>query len=199
MTLDGTHHFDAPRDRVWAAFTDPDVLARATPGCERLTPTGADEFEATLSVGVAAVKGVYQGRLSLADKNPPESYTLTGEGSGGAAGFAKGQAMVTLTPDGRATILRYTVKAMIGGKLAQLGQRLVDGAAKKMADQFFDKFADLAGGKVAPPPAPPPAKSAPAKAPANDNRQSRLLEPPAWVPVAIIAIAIIAVVVVFLF
>jgi hypothetical protein len=131
--------------------------------------------------------------------NPPESYVLTGEGSGGAAGFAKGEAKVVLTPDGETTVLRYTVKATIGGKLAQLGQRLVDGAAKKMADEFFDKFSDLAGGKVAPPAEVKVVQQKPVPAPANDNRHSSLFDPPAWLPIAIIATAIIAVVVVFLF
>ena len=95
MTLDGSHHFKAPRDRVWALFNDPGVLARATPGCERLEPIGPDEFEATLSVGVAAVKGTYQGRLAITDKRPPEGYTLHVEGTG-RPGFVKGEGRLTL-------------------------------------------------------------------------------------------------------
>jgi hypothetical protein len=132
----------------------------------------------------------------LSELNPPRSYTLTGEGSGGAAGFAKGQAQVALTAEGDQTLLQYSVKASIGGKLAQIGQRLVDGAAKKMADEFFDKFAELAGGKVAPPPAQTTETSIPR--PANDNQGRFAFEPPTWVPVAIIGSAILFLLVILL-
>jgi carbon monoxide dehydrogenase subunit G len=179
-------------------------LRRAIPGCEELNKLSDTELEATARAKIGPVSARFKGKVILSDLNPPESYTLTGDGSGGAAGFAKGEAKVVLTPEGETTILRYTVKATIGGKLAQMGQRLVDGAAKKMADEFFDKFSDLAGGKIEPPaPAPVPTvprrtQSSPAL-PANDNRLNSLFEPPAWLPVAIIAAAIVAVVIVFLF
>ena len=136
MTLDGTHHFDAPRDRVWAAFTDPDVLARATPGCERLTPIGADEFEATLSVGVAAVKGVYQGRLAITDKDPPEGYTLHVEGNG-RPGFVKGKGRLTLTEVDGGTLVSIKAEAQVGGVIAAVGQRLIGAAGRMLMEQFF--------------------------------------------------------------
>jgi hypothetical protein len=197
MDMTGEYKIKAPRDRVWAALNDPDVLRQAIPGCEELNKLSDTELEAAARAKIGPVSARFKGKVTLSDLNPPESYTLTGEGSGGAAGFAKGEAKVHLTEDGDATVLRYTVKATIGGKLAQMGQRLVDGAAKKMADDFFDKFADLAGGKVAPPAV--EAKATPTPPPANDNRQSSVFEPPAWLPAVIIALAIIGVVVVFLF
>ena len=136
MILEGSHHFDAPRDRVWALFTDPAVLARATPGCERLDPVGADEFEATLSVGIAAVKGVYQGRLVIADKKPPESYTLRVEGSG-RPGFVKGEGKLTLTDDDGGTLVTIKAEAQVGGLIAAVGQRLMGAAGRMLMSQFF--------------------------------------------------------------
>jgi len=136
MTLDGTHHFNAPRDRVWAAFTDPAVLARATPGCQRLDPIGPDEFEATLSVGVAAVKGVYQGKLALLDKKPPEGYTLRVEGSG-RPGFVKGEGRLTLTEEEGGTRVTIRGEAQVGGVIAAVGQRLLGAASRMLMEQFF--------------------------------------------------------------
>lgn len=199
MDMTGEYKIAAPRERVWAALNDPDVLRQSIPGCEELNKLSETELEATARAKIGPVSAKFKGKVVLSELNPPESYVLTGEGSGGAAGFAKGEAKVVLTSEGDATLLRYTVKATIGGKLAQLGQRLVDGAAKKMADEFFDKFADLAGGKVAPPPEAKASVPPQTPAPANDNRQSSLFEPPAWLPFAIIAAAIAAVMIVFLF
>jgi uncharacterized protein len=136
MTLDGTHHFRAPRDRVWAAFTDPAVLARATPGCERLVPIGPDEFEATLSVGVAAVKGTYQGKLALIDKKPLEGYTLRVEGSG-RPGFVKGDGRLTLTDEDGGTRVTIKGEAQVGGLIAAVGQRLIGAASRMLMEQFF--------------------------------------------------------------
>ena len=144
MTLDGTHHFAAPRDRVWALFTDPAVLSRATPGCERLDPVGPDEFEATLSVGVAAVKGTYQGRLAIVDKAPPEGYTLRVEGSG-RPGFVKGEGRLTLTEDGDGTLVSIRAEAQVGGLIAAVGQRLMGAAGRMLMSQFFSALeAELA-------------------------------------------------------
>ena len=136
MTLDGTHHFKAPRERVWAAVTDPAVLARATPGCERLDPIGPDEFEATLSVGVAAVKGVYQGRLSITDKKPPEGYTLYVEGSG-RPGFVKGEGRLVLTEEDGGTLVTIKAEAQVGGLIAAVGQRLIGAAGRMLMAQFL--------------------------------------------------------------
>jgi len=200
MDMTGEYKIAAPRERVWAALNDPDILRQAIPGCEELNKLSDTELEGAARAKIGPVSARFKGKVTLSELNPPESYVLTGEGSGGAAGFAKGEAKVVLTPDGETTVLRYTVKATIGGKLAQLGQRLVDGAAKKMADDFFDKFSDLAGGKIAPPAEVKVVQQKSPPAPANDNRHSSsLFDPPAWLPIAIIAAAIIAVVVVFLF
>jgi carbon monoxide dehydrogenase subunit G len=136
MTLDGSHHFKAPRDRVWAALTDPAVLARATPGCQRLDPVGPDEFDATLSVGVSAVKGVYQGKLAILDKTPPEGYTLRVEGSG-RPGFVKGEGRLTLTEQEGGTLVSIRAEAQVGGVIAAVGQRLLGAAARMLMEQFF--------------------------------------------------------------
>jgi uncharacterized protein len=136
MTLDGTHHFSAPRDRVWAAFNDPAVLARATPGCERLDPTGPDEFDATLAVGIASVKGVYQGKLAILDRKPPEGYTLRVEGSG-RPGFVKGEGRLTLTDEDGGTRVTIRGEAQVGGVIAAVGQRLLGAASRMLMEQFF--------------------------------------------------------------
>ncbi|MBI3457392.1 MAG: carbon monoxide dehydrogenase subunit G [Candidatus Rokubacteria bacterium] len=136
MILEGSHHFNAPRDRVWAAFTDPAVLARATPGCERLDPVGPDEFEATLSVGVAAVKGIYEGKLAITDKNPPEGYTLRVEGSG-RPGFVKGEGRLTLAEQDGGTLVSIRAEAQVGGLIAAVGQRLLGAATRMLIEQFF--------------------------------------------------------------
>jgi uncharacterized protein len=136
MTLDGSHHFKAPRDRVWALFNDPGVLARATPGCERLNPIGPDEFEATLSVGVAAVKGTYQGRLAITDKRPPEGYILHVEGTG-RPGFVKGEGRLSLTEQDGGTLATINAEAQVGGLIAAVGQRLIGAAGRLLMSQFF--------------------------------------------------------------
>ncbi len=197
MDMTGEYKIAAPRERVWAALNDPEILRQAIPGCEELNKLSDSELEVTAKAKIGPVSARFKGKVVLSNLNPPEGYTLTGEGSGGAAGFAKGEAKITLVPDGDATILRYTVKATIGGKLAQLGQRLVDGAAKKMADDFFDKFSDLAGGKVKPPVV-VEARADKLAAPANDNRGTSLFEPPSWLPAVIIIAAIVLVLAVLL-
>lgn len=199
MDMSGECKIAAPRERVWAALNDPEILRQAIPGCEELNKLSETELEATAKAKIGPVSARFKGKVILSELNPPQSYTLTGEGSGGAAGFAKGQAQVFLTADGEQTLLQYTVKASIGGKLAQIGQRLVDGAAKKMADEFFDKFAELAGGKVEPAPARALAPTATAiPAPANDNPGRFSFEPPTWMPVAIIGVAILFLLVILL-
>jgi carbon monoxide dehydrogenase subunit G len=199
MDMTGEYKIAAPRDRVWAALNDPEILRQAIPGCEELTKLSDTELEAVAKAKIGPVSARFKGKVHLSDLNPPAGYTLTGEGSGGAAGFAKGEAKVSLTEDGDTTVLRYTVKATIGGKLAQLGQRLIDGAAKKMAEEFFDKFSELAGGKIAPPAPVVQAKAAKPMppVPANDN-PPRAFEPPSWLPAVIIAAAIVLVLVVLL-
>lgn len=144
MDMSGDYLIAATRDHVWAALNDPAILKQAIPGCEDLQKLSDTEMEAVASVSLGPVKAKFKGKVSLSDLDPPNSYTLAGEGMGGPAGFAKGSAHVRLTPEPNGTRLHYTVNASIGGRLAQLGQRLIDGAAKKMADDFFHRFAALA-------------------------------------------------------
>ena len=179
MEMTGEYRIAAPREQVWAALNKPEILREAIPGCEELKSLSPTELEAAAKAKIGPVSARFKGKVVLSNLNPPESYTLTGEGTGGAAGFAKGEAQVTLVAEGSETILRYAVKASVGGKLAQVGQRLVDGAARKMADEFFDRFAALAGGKVEP--AAPEAAPAP-PVPAQDAQ----FEPLHWVPMAMI-------------
>lgn len=145
MDMSGEYRIQAPRDRVWAALNDPDILKQAIPGCESLEKVGENELEAQVKAKIGPVSAKFGGKVTLSDLNPPESYRISGEGKGGAAGFAKGGANVTLSEDGDATVLRYTASADIGGKLAQIGSRLVQGSAKKMADDFFGRFAKIVG------------------------------------------------------
>lgn len=152
MDMSGEYRIPAPRDKVWAALNDPETLKASLPGCESLERSGDNQFAATVVAKVGPVKAKFNGNVALSNLNPPESYTIAGEGKGGAAGFAKGGADVKLAEDGAdTTVLTYTAKADVGGKLAQLGSRLIDGTAKKMADEFFDNFVKQVGG---PPPAP---------------------------------------------
>jgi carbon monoxide dehydrogenase subunit G len=140
MEMQGTRQIAAPRDVVWAALNDPDVLKAAIPGCEALSGNPAEGFDATVKQKVGPVSATFHGRVVLSDVVPMESYTISGEGKGGAAGFAKGAAAVRLAEAEGGTELSYAVKASVGGKLAQLGSRLIDGFAKKMADSFFENF-----------------------------------------------------------
>jgi carbon monoxide dehydrogenase subunit G len=141
MDMTGEHQIQAPRQAVWAALNDPEVLKQSIAGCEELTKTSDTEFQAQVTAKVGPVKAKFGGKVTLSDLDPPNGYTITGEGSGGAAGFAKGGAKVKLEDAGGGTLLKYEVHAQIGGKLAQIGSRLVDGAARKMADEFFAAFA----------------------------------------------------------
>jgi carbon monoxide dehydrogenase subunit G len=141
MDMTGEYRIPAPREKVWAALNDPETLKRSLPGCESLEKVSETEFVATVIAKVGPVKAKFNGNVGLTNLNPPESYTIAGEGKGGAAGFAKGSADVRLTEtDANATVLVYTARADVGGKLAQLGSRLIDGTARKMADEFFDNF-----------------------------------------------------------
>ena len=149
MKMTGEYTLNASKEAVWQALNDPDVLKECIPGCESIDMTSDTSFEAVATAKVGLVKAKFKGNVELSDLDPPNGYTISGEGSGGAAGFAKGGAKVTLADaEGGGTVLSYDVDATVGGKLAQIGQRLIDGAAKKMADEFFSKFAEQVGGKV---------------------------------------------------
>jgi len=141
MTMSGEYQLPAPREAVWQKLNDPVVLKSCIPGCEQLEKTSDTEFEAVATIKIGPVKARFKGKVTLSDLDPPNGYRISGQGEGGVAGFAKGGAVVKLTAKDGGTLLAYDVDAQIGGKLAQLGQRLVNGASKKLADEFFQKFA----------------------------------------------------------
>ena len=143
MELSGEYLIPAPKQAVWDALNDPDVLKQCIPGCDSLEKTSDTTFEAAVTAKVGPVKAKFQGAVTLSDIDAPNGYTISGEGKGGAAGFAKGGAKVTLAEAEGGTLLRYTVEAMVGGKLAQIGARLIEATSKKMSGEFFGKFAEI--------------------------------------------------------
>lgn len=154
MQMNDSQRIPAPRAVVWAALNDPEVLKACIPGCESLEMTSPTEMTAKVTLKIGPVKATFGGKVTLSDLDPPNGYRITGEGSGGVAGFAKGGALVTLAEDGPdATVLTYAVDAQVGGKLAQLGARLIDSTAKRLAGDFFANFAEAVA----------PAASAPAE------------------------------------
>jgi carbon monoxide dehydrogenase subunit G len=142
MTMTGEVQLGAPRETVWAKLNDPAVLKACIPGCQELNMLSDHEFEAVAKNKIGPVSATFKGKVTLSDLDPPNGYKISGQGDGGVAGFAKGGASVALSDKDGGTLLTYTVDAQIGGKLAQLGQRLVNGAAKKLADEFFERFAE---------------------------------------------------------
>jgi carbon monoxide dehydrogenase subunit G len=150
MEIKGEYKIAAPREKVFAALNDPTVLQACIPGCETLEKTSDTEMKARVRMRIGPVSATFNGKVTLSDINPPNGYRISGEGQGGAAGFAKGGATVTLREDSGDTVLSYNVDAQVGGKIAQVGARLIDGTAKKLSDEFFSKFATVVGG---PPPA----------------------------------------------
>ena len=140
MEMSGEQLIPAPQKDTWDALNDPEVLKACIPGCEAITLIAGNEYQVQMVARVGPVSAKFRGRLTLSDVRPPESYSIAFEGQGGPAGFAKGGAQVKLSPEGEHTRLAYDVKASVGGKLAQIGSRLVDAAAKKVADDFFRNF-----------------------------------------------------------
>jgi uncharacterized protein len=148
MTMQGEVQLGASREAVWAKLNDPEVLKACIPGCEELERTEDNNgFRAAAKMKVGPVSARFKGKVALSDLDPPNGYRISGEGEGGVAGFAKGGATVALSEKDGGTLLKYDVEAQIGGKLAQLGQRLVNGAAKKLADEFFANFAKAVEGR----------------------------------------------------
>ena len=162
MEMSGERHIAAPRELVWQALNDPEALKAAIPGCESIEMQSPTDLTAKLAIKIGPMAAKFAAKVKLENLNPPASYTISGEGNGGAMGFAKGGADVALEAvSPTETLLRYSVKAQVGGKMAQLGARLIDSTAKQMADQFFDRFAAaLAPRAPDAPPAPPPAPAA---------------------------------------
>jgi len=141
MEMSSTRQIAAPPRDVWAALNDPDALKECIPGCESLTRESDSRWNVVVAARVGPVSARFNGSIELADVVPPSSYTLQFKGQGGAAGFANGEARVSLAPSAGGTALAYAAKAQVGGKLAQIGSRLIDGAAAKLADEFFERFA----------------------------------------------------------
>lgn len=171
MDMTGEYLIAAPRDVVWAALNDPAILKACIAGCDELVRSADNEFTAHVTAKIGPVKAGFGGKVTLSDIDAPNGYTITGEGQGGAAGFAKGSAKVALEAQagGKTTLLKYTAAAQIGGKLAQIGSRLVEGSAKKMADEFFAAFAETVQARAG--------ETAPAAEPAPEHAAAQL--PPA--------------------
>jgi carbon monoxide dehydrogenase subunit G len=150
MDMTGERRIEAPRQTVWRALNDPVVLKASIPGCETLEKLSDTEMKATAAVRIGPISARFSGAVHLTDLDPPNSYSIGGEGQGGVAGFAKGGAKVRLEDAGQATLLRYEVHAQVGGKIAQLGARLIDASAKQMADAFFDRFSNAVASAVVP-------------------------------------------------
>lgn len=157
MDMTGERRIPAPRQTVWDALNDAEVLKASIPGCDSLERVSETELKATAAIRIGPISARFGGAVTLSDIDPPNGYTISGEGQGGVAGFAKGGAKVSLAEDGDATILSFTVNAQVGGKMAQLGARLIDATAKQMADNFFDRFSQQveAMAPAKPPPDPP--------------------------------------------
>jgi carbon monoxide dehydrogenase subunit G len=142
MEMTGERRIPAPRQLVWERLNDAETLKSCIPGCESIEKLSDTELTAKVVARVGPVKASFSGKVTMSDLDPPNGYTISGEGQGGVAGFAKGGAKVNLADDAGATLLSYAVQAQVGGKIAQLGSRMIDGVAKKMADQFFSNFAE---------------------------------------------------------
>ena len=149
MNLNGETIIAAKPDAVWRALNDPEILRQAIPGCETLEKTSDTAFKATVALKIGPMQTRFNGAVTLADMDPPNGYTISGSGSGGVAGNARGSAKVRLEPHGEGTKLIYDVDAQVAGKLAQLGSRLIDSTAKMLAGQFFERFGALVAGPVA--------------------------------------------------
>lgn len=139
MKIEGSHTLSVPRDKVWRMLQDPDMLAQATPGVERLEATGDDHYKATLKLGIGPVRGTFSGNLAVTDKQAPEAMTLNVDGQGGPGGI-RAQGRIRLTADGDRTVVHYEGEPQISGRLAAVGGRLMSGVAKKMATQFFENL-----------------------------------------------------------
>jgi carbon monoxide dehydrogenase subunit G len=198
MDMTGEYRIPAPRETVWRALNDAEILKQCIPGCETVDKVSDTEFTARVAIAVGPVKAKFSGKVALADLKPPESYTISGEGQGGVAGFGKGSATVRLEAEAPAvTMLRYTAQASVGGKLAQIGARLVDATARKLADEFFGKFAAVVGAPAEPAAAPAAAAAStvatPETAPATTAPATSrpALSQKIWIPLLIVVIGVL--------
>jgi uncharacterized protein len=202
MDMTGEVRIPAPRSKVWSALNDPEILKQCIPGCEEIVKSSDTEMSAKVRAKVGPVSAHFAGKVTLSELDPPNGYKISGEGTGGPAGFAKGGATVHLADDGSGTLLSYSVEASVGGKLAQIGSRLIDGTARKMAGDFFTKFSEVvgAGAVESAPEATAPAAAAapaalstpapaPAAAPAEPPRGR--LSPVVWVVLLAAAVGVL--------
>lgn len=200
MNLTGEYRLAAPREAVWRALNDPEILRQSIPGCESVEKLSDTELTAKVTLAVGPMKAKFSGKVTLADLDPPNGYTISGEGQGGVAGFGKGKASVALeaADGGSATVMRYQAEAQVGGKIAQLGARLIDATAKKLADEFFGRFAAIIN-TPAEPSAEVPAGSPAAAATAPEDTTGRPAEPAppgglkpiVWIPLLVAAVAVL--------
>jgi carbon monoxide dehydrogenase subunit G len=199
MEMTGEYKIPAPREKVWEALNDPEILKVCIPGCQEMAKESDTELSATVKSKVGPVSATFKGKVTLSDVDAPNGYKIFGEGTGGVAGFAKGGAEVSLADDGDGTLLNYTATGQVGGKLAQIGSRLIDSTAKKMANEFFGKFAEVVAAENAAPeasqeaetsaaPAQETAIETPAAAPAQSGGG---ISPVVWVGGLIIAVVIV--------
>jgi carbon monoxide dehydrogenase subunit G len=170
MDMTGEERIGASREAVWAALNDIDVLKRCIPGCQSLERQSDTDMTARVKLQIGPVSATFSGKVKLSDLDPPNGYRIAGEGSGGAAGYAKGSALVRLLDDGQGTLLRYEARADVGGKLAQLGGRLIDATARELAGEFFGNFTAIVG-----PAAPTEAAEASAETPGEPPKKAGLL------------------------
>jgi uncharacterized protein len=214
MEMTGEYKIPAPRQKVWEALNDPEILKACIPGCQELNKESDTELTATVKSKVGPVSATFKGKVTLSDIDAPNGYKISGEGTGGVAGFAKGGAEVKLVDDGDGTVLTYQATGQVGGKLAQIGSRLIDSTAKKMANEFFGKFAELVAAEnaaaapaaaepesapaAAAEPAPAAATATPAAAPAASAAPSATpakasggISPVVWVGGLIVAVVVV--------
>lgn len=184
MNLSGEYRLPLPRETVWAGLNDPAILKACIPGCDELVKDSETSFAAKVGLKIGPMTAKFTGKVMLSDIDPPNGYKIAGEGQGGVAGFGKGSAVVTLTEDGEGgTILRYTADSQVGGKMAQLGSRLIDATAKKLADEFFGKFVEAVV-----PPAAAPARDAAAPPAAV---QGGGLPQTVWIAALVVAVGVL--------
>ena len=175
MEMRGTRQLGVTQQQAWEALNDPETLKACLAGCDKFEPAGSDTYVVGMAVKVGPVSAKFNGKVTLSDIVPPQSYKLSFEGQGGVAGFGKGSSAVSLTPNAGGCELGYTVQAQVGGKIAQLGQRLIDGAAKSTADDFFKRFEAEMLARYGPPPAAENAEAQPAEAAEKTGKMAGLM------------------------
>jgi len=191
MDFTGRYAIDAPPQRVWDGLNDPAVLRTCIPGCEQLDKVSPTDFVATVRLKIGPLSATFKGKVTLSELDPPYRCKIGGEGQGGVAGFAKGTAEVVLEPNGTGTVLTYSATASVGGKLAQIGQRLIDGAAKQIADDFFKRFAAALVAPVLVPDPEVEAVVSQARTSVSSSKRMAGLSPAAWTGALIVAIVIL--------